>query len=366
MKPDITNYEIWLVDYLDGNLDSEQEKLVLAFLEANPDIKEEYEGLSGIMPSPSEQYFVNRNSLKKSADELSDTQFDLLCVALHENDLTPEQNEELNEIIAGNEERSKNAELISKIKLIPPAHTFRFKRRLKKLTLANKVFRISAIGISAAASVLLMFTILRNPGNDTPLAVTDNRQQETGIKDKRETVNAIQPEINVPVKKEEVNLPVSGTHLAMINEPRSSSMQSLNENNMPADIPVPDKEILKTNISKIGGINDILQDNAPVNASLIAMNLIPAEPYDDEEGKAVGNFFTRIIREKILRAETPEKGTLKAYEVADAGITGINKLFGSNITLMKTIDDKGEVKSVYFNSKLIKFNAPVKKAEPLE
>jgi hypothetical protein len=96
------------------------------------------------------------------------------------------------------------------------------------------------------------------------------------------------------------------------------------------------------------------------------MNLTPAEPYDDEGGNAVGNFFTRVIREKILKSQTNEKGNIKAYEVADAGITGINKLFGSNMTLKKTMDDKGEVKSVYFNSKLIKFNAPVKKAEPME
>jgi hypothetical protein len=49
MKPDRTSYEIWLVDYLDGNLDSGQAGLLMAFIEENPDIKEEFEGLSGIV-----------------------------------------------------------------------------------------------------------------------------------------------------------------------------------------------------------------------------------------------------------------------------------------------------------------------------
>ena len=52
---------------------------------------------------------------------------------------------------------------------------------------------------------------------------------------------------------------------------------------------------------------------------------------------------------------------LKSYEIAEAGIEGINKLLGWDMALVRTNDDSGELKSLYFSSRLIKFNAPVRK-----
>ena len=47
-----------------------------------------------------------------------------------------------------------------------------------------------------------------------------------------------------------------------------------------------------------------------------------------------------------------------------AGVTGLNKLFGWQMALDKKNDENGQPKSVYFSSKILKFNAPVKKREP--
>jgi len=315
-----------------------------------------------VIPIPSEEVlFGNRNSLKRSADELSESQFELLCVASLENDLSVEQKEELDEIISGNEERRRIAGLLSRMKLIPSEHTYRYKHRLRKLTVAQKVISISAIGLSAAASVLIMFTVLKNP-------VTDNGYglPATGSLEKPAERTEREAAKIVPGKKEETKLPVAGNLTAKINESVSAERKSINENITVADTTVPVSDILKNDIAMISGLTQVPQGNTTLAVSLVTMNLTLVEPFNEEEGNAVGNFFTRLIREKVLKSQTPENGNLKAYEVADAGIAGINKLFGSNMTLEKTIDEKGEVQSVYFNSKLLKFNAPVKKAEPLE
>jgi len=57
---------------------------------------------------------------------------------------------------------------------------------------------------------------------------------------------------------------------------------------------------------------------------------------------------------------------LKVYEIAEAGVTGLNRLFGWGMSLDEKNDNKGDLKSVYFSSKILKFNAPVKKSEPLQ
>jgi hypothetical protein len=78
MKPDRTNYEIWLVDYLDGILNDEQAGQLLSFLDDNPDIKEEFDGLSAIPLPFSEVSFGNKNSLKRSAADHRLISFSLL------------------------------------------------------------------------------------------------------------------------------------------------------------------------------------------------------------------------------------------------------------------------------------------------
>jgi hypothetical protein len=83
------------------------------------------------------------------------------------------------------------------------------------------------------------------------------------------------------------------------------------------------------------------------------------------ESRGLNGFIARTFREKILKTNDQEKGKLKAYEIADAGILGLNKLFGWKMSLRKNKNEKGEIKSFYFSSKLLKFNVPVKKTEPL-
>ena len=49
MKPDRANYETWLIDYLDGNLEDSAIEALFAFLDENPDLKEEFHQLSGLV-----------------------------------------------------------------------------------------------------------------------------------------------------------------------------------------------------------------------------------------------------------------------------------------------------------------------------
>ena len=107
MKPDRSNYEIWFTDWLDGNLSEEQVRDLKLFLKENPDLEEELNGLAMVSLIPPDLTFSGKKRLEQSPESLSESQFEQLCIASLENDLTPGQKAELDEIISRNESEKK-------------------------------------------------------------------------------------------------------------------------------------------------------------------------------------------------------------------------------------------------------------------
>ena len=142
MRPDRSNYEIWFTDWLDGNLNEEQVEEFRMFLKENPDLREELNGLAIVSLEPHDLIFNGKKNLKKSPESLSASQFENLCIANLENDLTPSQKAELNEIIDHDENKRKEFERIQTLKLRPVAGDFKRKQSVKKLTSGQKIFRL--------------------------------------------------------------------------------------------------------------------------------------------------------------------------------------------------------------------------------
>ena len=122
-------------------------------------------------------------------------------------------------------------------------------------------------------------------------------------------------------------------------------------------------EISILNISKIDFKQDVIIVEKEFNSTLIAVNIDEISSRETPDKPGFNEFIVKTFRERILKSKTPETGSLKAYEIADAGIRGLNKLFGWQMSLQKTWDANGDLKSLYFSSKILKFNAPVKKVQ---
>ena len=73
-------------------------------------------------------------------------------------------------------------------------------------------------------------------------------------------------------------------------------------------------------------------------------------------------FLARLFHEKIMKDTNSGTRPVESYEIAQAGIKGLNKLFGWEIALQKNTDENGDIRSYNFSSRLLKFNAPVKKS----
>jgi hypothetical protein len=143
-----------------------------------------------------------------------------------------------------------------------------------------------------------------------------------------------------------VNLSVKNSEIASSND---SSLRIIDKQ-MEAVIKVPVNP--EVDLGKGIATNTLIASNPAINF-----------PDLDYERSRVGKFISRTFREKILREKTPHDVPLKGYEIAEAGVAGLNKLFGWQMALDMKNDDNGQPKSVYFSSKILKVSAPVKKRE---
>ncbi len=86
------NYEIWFIDYLDGNLDKSSTEQLYAFLENNPDLAEELQMLENVNLEASAEVFEQKEKLLKPDTALTDIpEVDYLLIKRMEEGLTRDE-----------------------------------------------------------------------------------------------------------------------------------------------------------------------------------------------------------------------------------------------------------------------------------
>jgi hypothetical protein len=99
------------------------------------------------------------------------------------------------------------------------------------------------------------------------------------------------------------------------------------------------------------------------NMSLVMISSTePIQVFSEQDDRSnISKFLSRTFRKGILREKKVSDAPIQTYELAEAGIKGLNKLLGWQMALEKTADSAGGLKSLYFSSRMLKFNAPVRK-----
>lgn len=367
MQPDRSNYEIWIADWLAGILDSEQKKLLEDFFDINPDLKEEAESLLFTIIEPEKKHFPRKDFLKKTTQDLTTSHVEYLSVAYLENDLSAEQTEELNHCLENNPGLQPLSGSVRRIKLIPLQHTYRFKERLKKRTPADKILRFSYMGLSAAASVTILvlssvfisrqITEKKNSHTVTQITQTDPVILYTRILRERESDPVATSSVNkISDHTTQTNIKTGITDEYILNEGTDPEISGF--------IRFPLAELSGMKISDLPDFSiNIIPE--PAVYTLQAVSVLYRKPvYDDRN--SLTRFLARTFREKILREDTGNDAPVRTYEIASAGINGISRLFGLDMSLVSVTDSLGGLKSLYFSSRLVKFNAPVKKEGTME
>lgn len=362
MKPDRSNYEIWITDWLDRNLNERQSEELMAFLDDNPDLKEELKGLDSVSLKAPNLVFKNKRSLFRSVKEIDDSQFDNLCVAKLEKDISPELSADLELIVATDNARKKSHDLWMAMKLRAPEVIYRHKSRLKRSTPAERILRISLVSLGAAATVAIVISLmLILPRKqeipyaqaidtltiESPLPLQYSRAGEQAYsRVEKLTENA--PDV-IPVMADRHSVPVT-------------------EETVSTDTELPPVLTVETEFKRLQGpekisVNltaDIIDAEKYLSASLIPYRPDYIPPLIEHRSN-VELFMAKLFHEKIMK--DPNAGTkpVERYDLARAGILGLNKLFGWELALDRNTDEQGNTRSYYFASRLVRINAPVRK-----
>lgn len=150
------NYEVYFLDFLEGNLSEEQVASVQQFLAKNPDLEAELAEMELITLPKTKISFPDKNQLKKV--DLALSELDQLLIAQLENELTPTQQTTLNQRIYQNPLHEKEQKLYQLTQMSPDLSViFPNKNRLKKTD--KKIISLRFI-LQTAAMILLLVAVI--------------------------------------------------------------------------------------------------------------------------------------------------------------------------------------------------------------
>ena len=362
MQIDRSNYEIWIIDWLDGNLNSYQAAQLNLFLDQNADLREEFNNLTNSKLLSPPITFQNKGNLKKSSSDITQIQFEYLCAAYLENDLTISQKEEIDEIVKKSPARKKTFDQIQRTIIVPEKTGYNHKNLLLKRTAYKKVIWLVVKSLSIAAAISLIIIVYTHIPPATSSRISKSAQSLAAdsviqvpsseiVKNKQSKDSKTEPS-----EKKNENRPAVFSKKDIVIHHGTTIARS-------ADSIIQTSDNQEMSIEKVP-----VHPSVDLGKVMAGNTLMPSIPKSEtsaagDERNHAGRFISKTFREKILKIKTPADTPLKGYEIAEAGVTGLNKLLGWQMALEMKKDENGQAKSVTFSSGILKIQTPVKKRE---
>jgi hypothetical protein len=348
------NYEIWFVDYLDGQLGNEQLEVLLDFLEQNPDLKQELLGISGFSLEAGTESLDRKEFLLKSPVDIPGiAAIDQLCIARMENDLSEEDARLFDLRLEKDIELGEKYAAFQRTRL-DPADTlvYPFKKELLRKTRILSPWLITAI--ASAAVVLLAWILWPDPQETVtpPLAKIENPAAET----------------QVPVAVNPSSVTATRNPLTdNLNKRRIDKQRPTvtNVNIKPVAVESGTREFVPMHSlsRRIVIIGPRIPDPQSVRLLFASVNQSGmTSPFTAEPVLTLPQYALQLFREKILGEDhlLVRRTRFSLWEVAGAGVNKINTLAGTEMKLNREYDSKGDLLAVSFNSRLVDVESPVK------
>ncbi len=331
------NYEIHLIDYLDGQLNASQVDELLLFLDQNPDIKGEIEGIEDAVLVAETSSFPNKSSLKKKSflKDGIDNEFDYLCISAAEGLLNIDEKLAFEKSIEKDSTKLKTYNEFKKSKLTPNSELrYNGKAHLKRLPaipIRYSQFRI-AINVAAAITLLLgVYTLSRVLINEKSI---DNSSVIV------ESVNSFNPTQEVfEIKKANAVFAKQATTSDTFTQKEASKGGNT----------LQTKEIARV-------------DREEYIPNRLKRKNVFLETHINPQAKEIAHFFknnnqSRVIELENLIAQQSQPNTI---ETIQNGLKAFSRLLGRDITLDAKKDSKGKVEQISFESKYFAFSTQVK------
>ena len=348
MRITTENYEEFVLDYLEGNLDPETRKELEAFFAEYPRLSPDEEGLSGFRLQPEALPMTGKEALHKSLYDTTEG-LEEAAIALSEGDLSKEEAAGFQQWLENHAEAEEMVNQFSSLKLQPNTQiVFPDKANLKRKS------RVLPIWWSvAAAAVLALGIFLFYPEKDGTVQQLSNPEVAEA------PVSAVQPEV-VSGKKE-----------------NERGKGEDNEIKLPKENVVTERPVRVAEVRQVKAKTE--QKETQIVPERVAMNI------PDPMIARVIRFDTRP--EKVVMVidyETPQKTLAEEVPVVDlldkklanslhsgdrellspdnialGGLQLIARASGDRLVGKRGND--GEIKSISFHSRLISFSLPVNK-----
>jgi hypothetical protein len=351
------NYEAYLLDLLEGRLSVDEQQQVHNFLLLNPDCSGKLKEIEPWILEGEKVCFQNSKLLKKEFPNpstiLTDHNFDLFSIARLEGDLTIEQEADYQSMLELDDHNAQQWDEWQQTRLVPEPLLFQGKDRL--LHRGDSKSRVIWISVISAAAAVALLVILFRTGTDLP-------QQESYVQTPQELI----PEqaIEVPVQAE--------TQTDMVEPVENLRAQAT------ADPPV--QKLKVPVLFSVGKVLDrpLVDDLQPrqiafsanqLNATSLASKAVPdqIEPlYVPPVRIHLSSLSVAQISEMDLQEmleDYSEEKDFSFLKIANAGIKGINKLAGSDISLMASRDEEGYVSGFQLKGKRFSLTRPLGQEE---
>lgn len=330
------NYELFIIDYIDGRLSPEFTDEFMAFLNQNPDIAHEIDGLADIKvtPTPVKVPFA-KETLKRTnkLPELTLTEADYLCIAELENDIVAEEALHLKELKKKSPDISRLSTIYSKTKLKAEVIPFPKKDSLKHIRIIPAYARIAMAVASVAAVLLIGFYV-------NILLVKTNRNNLVDVQQPTRTVIEQQ---NNPSTEKKVEI-ASGEAPVTKPKPKTSVKRT---------IPKVATEKVQTPETTIDLKDEAIEPMITIEPQVA--QLAQQEPQSDININSNSNLNGQsVATTNRVQSKTKE---LTLGDIALKGIQKLGQTVGINIEV-KQIDDN-KAKKIVVESKLLAVSATI-------
>jgi len=343
---DETNYERYFLNFLSDTLSEQEVEMLMDFFKKNPDLENSFLHFDNYSLEANPEIILNKNFLYKSLDNyhtINEYNFDEFCIAYHEKDLSPFAQKELANYLNIHKEKIKDFESYRKIYIKPPLNIkYPFKSNLKKINLL--LFRRMAIISSAAAIILLFFNYL------VPYLKQTNTVNKQSF-----SINEQRSDYRKQEKKYDAN------KLATIRGINNQTKNNVNHNRLNLkqfpDLITRVKDTLhneEVDIKSINSIkiNDLNKPNS--NESNYLLAALEMKTFDTKQDQYLSpkEFVIKKLHRGIEpnRKEMQDDNKLTWWDIAKLGVTGINKLTGSEIIVDTKRNDAGKMVAMTIES----------------
>ena len=344
------NYEVFIVDYLDGNLNPSLTSELMMFLDQNPDLKEEFEGIEDAVLVADNITYMSKADLKKKSFQQDgiDNEQDYRFIASIEGVLSANEQLNLEKEIKQNEETRKEFNYYKKT-VIQPAPFVEYPDKLQLKRSRVIPIRIETLRrtVSIAASITLLvgvYTIGKLIINENELpAVTSNIAAANNaqlVNTTKEILIGNETPVRVIAQPKQ--------NIALVNlNPVVIDSAKTNETNR-------QQETLPAQIACIESRNLVLNKNIQYEQIALAL-----EDYSIRKDLATRNTIN-VADNTPIKSSYREVGL---FEILQYGVHSFGKLIGKDIKLTAKKDKTGRIEEISFESNLIAFSKPVRKKE---